>query len=119
MTDLVHMQRPKSHLLPGHLEKPVGGRWSVEHHGHRAEHHEGEPCQSRSRCPSRAERPSGAAALTVGRPRRVVAAADFYDLDGEGLEPGEQPMQSCLILERAVYHSLDRLDRGGEPVEVK
>ena len=31
MTDLVHMQRPKSYLLPGHLEKPVGGRWSVEH----------------------------------------------------------------------------------------
>ena len=46
-------------------------------------------------------------------------AADFYDLDGEGLEPGEQPMQSCLIFERAVYHRLDRLDRGGEPVEVK
>jgi len=37
----------------------------------------------------------------------------------EGLEPGEQPMQSCLILERAVYHRLDRLDRGGDPVEVK
>jgi hypothetical protein len=48
-----------------------------------------------------------------------VEAADFYDLDGEGLEPGEQPMQSCLILERAVYHRLDRLDRGGEPIEVK
>ena len=31
-------------------------------------------------------------------------AADSYDLDGQGLEPGEQPMQSCLILERAVYH---------------
>jgi hypothetical protein len=31
MTDLVHMQRPKSHLLPGHLEKPAVGRWSVEH----------------------------------------------------------------------------------------
>ena len=46
-------------------------------------------------------------------------AADFHDLDGDGLEPGEQPMQSCLILERAVYHRLDRLDRGGEPVEVK
>lgn len=46
-------------------------------------------------------------------------AADFYDLDGEGLEPGEQPMQSCLIFERAVYHRLDRLDRGGELVEVK
>jgi hypothetical protein len=46
-------------------------------------------------------------------------AADFYDLDGEGLEPGEQPMQSCLILERAVYHRLDWLDRGGEAVEVK
>ena len=50
--------------------------------------------------------------------RRVVEAADFCDLDGEGLEPAEQPMQSCLILERAVYHRLDRLDRGGEPVEV-
>jgi hypothetical protein len=59
------------------------------------------------------------AALTVGRHGRVVEAADFYDLDGEGLEPGEQPMQSCLILERAVYHRLDRLERGGEPVEVK
>ncbi len=62
------------------------------HHGHRAEHHEGESCQSRSRRPSRAQRPSGAAALTVGRHRRVAAAPDFYDLDGEGLEPGEQPM---------------------------
>jgi len=49
----------------------------------------------------------------------VSEAADFYELDGEGLEPGEQPMQSCLILERAVYHRLDRLDRGGKPVEVK
>jgi len=50
---------------------------------------------------------------------RVQEAADFYDLHGEGLEPGERPMQSCLILERAMYHRLDRLDRGGEPVEVK
>jgi len=49
---------------------------------------------ARSRCPSRAQRPSGAA-LTVGRHRRVVEAADFYDLDGEGLEPGEQPMQAA------------------------
>jgi hypothetical protein len=47
--------------------------------------------------------------------RRVVEAADFCDLDGEGLEPAEQPVQSCLILERAVYH---RLDLGSEPVEV-
>ena len=63
--------------------------------------------------------PSGAAALAVRRRRRVVEAADFYDMDGEGLEPGEQPMQSCLVSERAMYHRLDRLDRGGEPVEVK
>lgn len=28
----------------------------------------------------------GAAVFTVGRHRRVVEAADFYDLDGEGLE---------------------------------
>jgi hypothetical protein len=48
-----------------------------------------------------------------------VEAADFYDTDGECLEPDEQPMQSCLVFERAVYHRLDRLDRSGEPVEVK
>ena len=61
-------------------------------------------------------------ALTLSEPRAAAfrrGGGDFYDLDGEGLEPGEQPMQSCLILERAVYHRLDRLDRGGEPVEVK
>ena len=72
-------------------------------------------------------------ALTLSEPRAAAfrrggahsreapswKAADFYDLDGEGLKPGEQPMQSCLIFERAVYHRLDRLDRGGEPVEVK
>src|SRR6266550_2996832 len=73
---------------------------------------------SRAHAVRAAQRPSDAAALTVGRHRRVVEAADFYDLDGEGLEPGEQPMQSCLILERAVYHRLDRLDRGGEPVGI-
>jgi hypothetical protein len=28
-------------------------------------------------------------------------AADFYDLDGEGLEPAEQSMQSCLIMARS------------------
>ena len=28
-------------------------------------------------------------------------------------------MQSRLILERAVYHRRDRLDRGGEPIKVK
>jgi hypothetical protein len=68
---------------------------------------------------SRAQRPSGIVALAVGRRAPIVEAADFYDLDGDGLEPGEKPVQSCLILERPVYHRLDRLDRGGEPVEVK
>jgi hypothetical protein len=33
MTDLAQHAKTKSHLLPGHLEKPVGGRWSVEHRG--------------------------------------------------------------------------------------
>ena len=52
------------------------------------------------------------------RPRATCCQA-ISKSDGEGLEPGEQPMQSCLILEWAVYHRLDRLDRGGKAVEVK
>ena len=48
-----------------------------------------------------------------------VQSADLQDLDPEGLQPGEQPVQSRLISNRAVQDSLDRFHRGGQPVEVK
>jgi len=48
-----------------------------------------------------------------------VQPADLQDLDPEGLQPGEQPVQSRLISNRAVQDSLDRFHRGGQPVEVK
>ena len=43
---------------------------------------------------------------------------DLYHLHAEGLEPGEQPVQGSLILNRAVKERLNRLDRGFEPVEI-
>ena len=48
-----------------------------------------------------------------------MEAAYFHDLDTERLEPGEQPVQGGLIPERAVQHGFDRLNRGGEPLEVE
>ena len=41
------------------------------------------------------------------------------DLDPERLKPGEQSVQRCLVPERPVHYRLDRLDRGGELVEIK
>jgi hypothetical protein len=49
----------------------------------------------------------------------TVQAADLENLDPEGLEPGEQPVQRRLVPNRAVQDSLDRFHRGGEPVEVE
>jgi hypothetical protein len=48
-----------------------------------------------------------------------VQPPDLYDLHAEGLEPGEQSVQGSLILNGAVNDRLDRLDRGGEPAEIK
>ena len=48
-----------------------------------------------------------------------MLAAYLPDLDPERLEPGEQCVQCCLIPERPVHDRLDRLDRGGELVEIK
>lgn len=49
----------------------------------------------------------------------LVEATDLKDLDAECLEPGEQPVESGLVSNRAVHDGLDRLHGGGEPVEVK
>ena len=48
-----------------------------------------------------------------------MEASYLQDLDAECLEPGEEAVQSSLIPERAMHDGFDRLDRGGEPVEVK
>jgi hypothetical protein len=48
-----------------------------------------------------------------------VQPPDLYDLHAEGLEPGEQSVQGGFILNGAVNDRLDRLDRGGEPVEIE
>ena len=48
-----------------------------------------------------------------------VQPTDLQDLDPEGLQPGEQPVQSRLISNRAVQDGLNRFHRGGQPVEVK
>jgi hypothetical protein len=62
-----------------------------------------------------------AASLVVLDAARILAvqAADLQDLDPERLEPGEQPVQSRLVSNRAVQDSLDRFHRGAEPVEVE
>ena len=39
----------------------------------------------------------------------VSAASYLLDLDAEGFEPGEKPVQVRLIPERAVHDGLDRL----------
>src|SRR5882672_6351413 len=57
-------------------------------------------------------------ALT-GRRLMLVAAVYLQNLDAESLQPGQQPLQSGLILERAVQDGADRLDRGIEPFEVE
>ena len=49
----------------------------------------------------------------------LVAAVYLQNLDAESLQPGQQPLQSGLILERAVQDGADRLDRGTEPFEVE
>jgi len=43
----------------------------------------------------------------------------FHDLNAEGLQPGQQPVQRGLVPEGSVQHGFDRLHRGGEPLEVK
>jgi len=48
-----------------------------------------------------------------------VPAADLEDLDPERLQPCEECIQRCLVSERPVHYRLDRLDRGGELVEIK
>ena len=62
-----------------------------------------------------------AASLIVLAATRILAvqAADLQDLDPERLEPGEQPVQSRLVPNRAVQDSLNWFHRGGEPVEVE
>ena len=59
------------------------------------------------------------AVLVVGQGIPVVQPPDLYDLDAEGLEPGEQSLQGGLILNGAVNDRLDRLDRGGEPAKIE
>jgi hypothetical protein len=39
----------------------------------------------------------------------VVEASYLQDLDAEGLQPGEKPVQVRLIPERPVHDGLDRL----------
>jgi hypothetical protein len=56
-----------------------------------------------------AARDLGAAHLASASARKPLISAGLQGFLG----------RSCLILERAVYHRLDRLDRGREPVEVK
>jgi hypothetical protein len=78
--------------------------------------------------------PAGAAPMSRATPDRYtqalvmvlvgtwilpVQAADLQDLHPECLKPCEQPVQSRLISDRAVYDSLDRFDRGRKPVEVE
>src|ERR1700750_304174 len=57
--------------------------------------------------------------VIIGGRSSRVQAPDLNDLDTERLQPGEQSLQSRLILQRAVHNRLDRLDRGGEPFEVE
>ena len=45
--------------------------------------------------------------------------AYFHELDAECLQPGQETVQGRLITQRAADNGLDRLHRGGEPVEVK
>jgi hypothetical protein len=55
----------------------------------------------------------------VGRRIMLVAAAHLQNLDPEGLQPGQQPLQCGLVPERPVHDSADWLDGGIEPVEVE
>jgi len=48
-----------------------------------------------------------------------VQPADLQDLNPERLQPGEQPIQGCLVSNRAVHNGLHRFDRGDEPVKVE
>jgi hypothetical protein len=48
-----------------------------------------------------------------------VYPAYLQDLDAQQLEPGEQPAQGSLILERPVHHRLDGLHRSGKAVEIE
>jgi hypothetical protein len=48
-----------------------------------------------------------------------MQTAHFHDLHAERLEPGEKPLEGCLIPEGAVQDGFDRLHRGGEPLEVE
>jgi hypothetical protein len=45
--------------------------------------------------------------------------AYLHDLHAECLQPGQQPVQRGLILQRAVQHRFDRFHRGAESLEVK
>jgi hypothetical protein len=49
----------------------------------------------------------------------VLEAANFQDLHAERLEPGQQPVQCRLILERAVHDGLDLVHGCVQPVEVE
>ena len=48
-----------------------------------------------------------------------MQTADLQDLNPEFLEPGEQSVESRLVLNRAVHDGFDRLHRCAEPLEVK
>jgi len=48
-----------------------------------------------------------------------VQTADLQDLDPEFLEPREQPVESRLVLDRAVHDGFDRFHRCAEPLEVE
>ena len=49
----------------------------------------------------------------------VMKTAYFHDLDAEGLEPGQEPVQGGLVPQGAVQDRFDRLDGGVQPLEVE
>jgi hypothetical protein len=48
-----------------------------------------------------------------------VQTANFHHLHAERFQPGEKPLQGCLIPKRAMKDRLNRLHRGAEPLEVE
>jgi len=62
-----------------------------------------------------------AGALLAGtlRVSRLSEAAHLKNVHAEGLEPGQQPLQSRKIGKLAVQDGLDRLDGSAEILEVE
>ena len=48
-----------------------------------------------------------------------METAYFHDLDAEGLEPGQEPVQGGLVPQGAVQDRFERLNRGAQRLEVK